>query len=63
MGEGSQEVPTSIYKINRSWGCHALDGGIVNNTVIVARLGVAERIDFKSSHHKKNSITGYSDGC
>lgn len=52
MGEVSQEVPISIYKINKSWGCPAQDGDNVNNTlIIVAYLEMAERVDFKSCLH------------
>ena len=50
MGEGSQRVQTSNYKMNKCWGCNVQHGDYSQEYRRVY-LKVAKRIDFKSSHH------------
>lgn len=52
MGEGSQQVQTSSYRINKSWGVRCSMLTRVNNTVLYI-LKVAKRAVLESSHHKK----------
>ena len=66
MGEASQRVPTSSYKINKSWRCSAQLGDymcvcvcvcvyiyIYAHAYCIVYLKVVKRAGLKSSHHKK----------
>ena len=60
MGEGGQNIKISSYKINKSWGTGLVT--IVNNTVFYI-WKVAKRVDLKSSHYKKKTVTMCGDDC
>ena len=60
MNEGGQKAQISSYKTSLGDVMYILVT-IVNNIV---HLNVAKRVDFKSSHHKKNNfVTIYGEGC
>lgn len=52
MSKGDQKVPTSSFKLNKSWGCDVQHGDHRS-----AYSKVAKRVSLKSSHHKKNFVT------
>ena len=49
LGESSQKVQTSNYRINKFWEC--------NIQYYIIYLQVAKRVGFKNSHHKEKIIT------
>ena len=55
MNEGDQEVRTSSYEINKSWGCNAQHGDYSQQRRI-AKLKAANRINLTRSHDKKKIL-------
>ena len=53
MGEEGQDVQTSSYKINKSWECNVQCGNC-SPKHYSAYFKIVKRVNFKSSHHKKN---------
>lgn len=51
MGEGSQKVQISSYKISKSWGSSIMM--VVSNIMLHICKLLRERVDFKSAQEKK----------